>query len=135
MESIFVRPLFINPAGYDVIPELALIGRASSFDYLNGDEFRVKVNTNDKIEAKIIEAGQDIILHLDLYNSRGCVVLGEWYMDQLVPQDVPHIRVEQNDNGELIIQLDVYIIENAIFISNENKDILLTEDREPITYN
>lgn len=134
MESIFVRPLFINPAGYDVIPELALIGRAKSFNYLNGDEFKVKVNTNDKIEAKILRAGNEVILHLDLYNSRGCVVLGEWYMDQLVHQDMPHIRVEQN-NGELIIQLDVYIIENAIFISNENKDILLTEDREPITYN
>lgn len=134
MESIFVRPLFINPAGYDVIPELALIGKAKSFDYLNGDEFKVKTNTNDKIEAKILRAGNEVILHLDLYNSIGCVVLGEWYMDQLVPQDIPHIRVEQ-DNGELIIQLGIYIIQNAIFISNENKDILLTEDREPITYN
>ena len=134
MESIFIRPLFINPAGYDVIPELALIGRAKSFNYLNGDEFKVKINTNDKIEAKILRAGDEVILHLDLYNSRGCVVLGEWYMDQLVYQDMPDIRVEQ-DNGELIIQLDVYIIENAIFISNENEDILLTEDREPITYN
>lgn len=134
MESIFIRPLFINPAGYDVIPELALIGKAKSFNYLNGDEFKVKINTNDKIEAKILSAGNEVILHLDLYNSRGCVVLGEWYMDQLVYQDMPHIRVEQ-DNGELIIQLDVYIIENAIFISNENEDILLTEDREPITYN
>lgn len=135
MESVFTRPLFINTAGYDVIPELSIIHLAKPFNFLCGDASTVKVLTNDKIEAKIIEAGRDIILHLDLYNSRGCVVLGEWYMDQLVPQDVPHIRVEQNDNGELIIQLDVYIIENAIFISNENKDILLTEDREPITYN
>lgn len=80
MKSIFTRPLFINPYGYMIIPELANIHMATPFDFTE-DSYSFKINTSDKIEGKLLKSKDDYILHLDLYTADGNCVLGEFYLN------------------------------------------------------
>lgn len=80
LQSIFTRPLFINPQGYLTIPELAYISNTIPFDFTE-DSYSFKVNTSGKIEGKLLKAKDDYILHLDLYSIDGNCVLGEFYLN------------------------------------------------------
>lgn len=80
MKSIFTRPVFINPQAYLVIPELALIHRSTPYDF-SSNKYVFQVITTGQIEGKLFQAGNEYILHLDLYSKDGNVVLGEFYLD------------------------------------------------------
>lgn len=79
LQSIFTRPVFINPQAYLVIPELALLHRYVPYDF-GSNEYIFQVITTGQVEGKLIQAGDEYILHLDLYSDEGNVVLGEFYL-------------------------------------------------------
>lgn len=79
LQSIFTRPVFINPQAYLVIPELALLHKCVPYDF-SSNEYIFQVITTGQIEGKLIQAGDEYILHLDLYSDEGNVVLGEFYL-------------------------------------------------------
>lgn len=79
LQSIFTRPVFINPQAYLVIPELALLHKSVPYDF-SSNEYIFQVITTGQIEGKLIQAGDKYILHLDLYSNEGNVVLGEFYL-------------------------------------------------------
>lgn len=80
LQSIFTRPVFINPQAYLVIPELALLHKCVPYDF-SSNEYIFQIITTGQIEGKLIQAGDEYILHLDLYSNEGNVVLGEFYLD------------------------------------------------------
>lgn len=80
LQSIFTRPVFINPQAYLVIPELALLHRCVPYDF-SSNEYIFQVITNGKIEGKMLKIKDDYILHLDLHSIDGNCVLGEFYLN------------------------------------------------------
>lgn len=80
MESIFTRPLFINPQAYLIIPELSYIQMATPFGYTE-NSYSFEINTSGKIEGRLLKSKDDYILHLDLYSIDGNYVLGEFYLN------------------------------------------------------
>lgn len=80
LQSIFTRPVFINPQAYLVIPELALLHKCVPYDF-SSNEYIFQVITTGQIKGKLIQAGNEYILHLDLYSDEGNIVLGEFYLD------------------------------------------------------
>lgn len=80
LQSIFTRPVFINPQAYLVIPELSLLHKCVPYDF-SSNEYIFQVITTGQVEGKLIQAGDEYILHLDLYSDEGNVVLGEFYLD------------------------------------------------------
>lgn len=80
MKSIFTRPLFINPQAYLIIPELSYIQMATPFDFTE-DSYSFVINTSGRIEGKLLKAGKEYILHLDMYTVDGACVLGEFYLN------------------------------------------------------
>lgn len=80
MKSIFTRPVFINPQAYLVIPELVLINRSIPYDF-NSNQYVFQVITTGQIKGKLLQAGNEYILHLDLFTNDGNVVLGEFYIN------------------------------------------------------
>lgn len=96
LQSIFTRPLFINPQGYLTIPELAYISKTIPFDFTK-NSYSFKVNTSGKIEGKLLKAKDDYILHLDLYSIDGNCVLGEFYLNNS-QLNIDNFNVEQNKN-------------------------------------
>ena len=101
MKSIFTRPLFINPQAYLTIPELSYIQTATPFD-LTEDSYNFTVNTSGKIESKLLKAGDDCILHLDLYSIDGNCVLGEWNITDSV-KDINIDNLSINTKGNKLI--------------------------------
>lgn len=79
MESIFTRPVFINPQAYLVIPELQLLSHCVPYKFVS-NEYVFQVITDGAIECKLLQANDQYILHLDLYSSLGNSVLGEFYL-------------------------------------------------------
>lgn len=77
-ESIFTKPVFINPQAYLIIPELITISKCIS---LTSNSYTFEINTNGKIEGKLLNNGNNSILHLDYYGILGNVVLGEFIID------------------------------------------------------
>ena len=65
LQSIFTRPVFINPQAYLVIPELALLHKCVPYDF-SSNEYIFQVITTGQVEGKLIQAGDEYILHLDL---------------------------------------------------------------------
>lgn len=96
MQSIFTKPLFINPQAYLTIPELALIHRSESFDF-NSNEYLFQVITTGKIEGKLLKANDKYILHLDLITTDGNNVLGEFYIDSNNIPSTEDFVLEQKD--------------------------------------
>lgn len=80
IQSIFARPVFINPQAYLVIPELVLINRSIPFDF-SSNQYVFQVITTGQIEGKLLYASNKYILHLDLFTNNGNVVLGEFYLE------------------------------------------------------
>lgn len=101
MKSIFTRPVFINPQAYLVIPELALIHRSTPYDF-SSNQYVFQVITTGQIEGKLLQAGNEYILHLDLYSKDGNVVLGEFYLDGSSIGNVDDFILEQS-NGFVTI--------------------------------
>lgn len=96
LQSIFTRPLFINPQAYLVIPELASIHNYTPYDF-DSTEYSFKVITSGKIEGKLLKAKDDYILHLDLYSIDGNCVLGEFYLNNS-QIDQNSFNLQQNGN-------------------------------------
>ena len=101
MKSIFTRPVFINPQAYLVIPELALIHRSTPYDF-SSNKYVFQVITTGQIEGKLLQAGNEYILHLDLYSKDGNVVLGEFYLDGSYIESADNFVLEQS-NGFVTI--------------------------------
>lgn len=110
MKSIFTRPLFINPQAYLTIPELSYIQMATPFDFTE-DSYSFKVNTTGRIEGKLLKAGKEYILHLDMYTVDGACVLGEFYINSNTI-DINNFEISQS-NGMVTIDFgdvtDVYL--------------------------
>ena len=100
MKSIFTRPLFINPQAYLTIPELSYIQMATPFDFTE-DSYSFKVNTTGRIEGKLLKAGKEYILHLDMYTVDGACVLGEFYINSNTI-DINNFEISQS-NGMVTI--------------------------------
>lgn len=96
LQSIFTRPVFINPQAYLVIPELALLHRCVPYDF-SSNEYIFQVITTGQIEGKLIQAGDEYVLHLDLYSNEGNVVLGEFYLNNS-QIDQNSFSLQQNNN-------------------------------------
>lgn len=110
MKSIFTRPLFINPQAYLTIPELSYIQMATPFDFTE-DSYSFVINTSGRIEGKLLKAGKEYILHLDMYTVDGACVLGEFYINSNTI-DVNNFEISQS-NGMVTIDFgdvtDVYL--------------------------
>lgn len=100
MKSIFTRPLFINPQAYLTIPELSYIQTATPFDFTE-DSYSFVINTSGRIEGKLLKAGKEYILHLDMYTVDGACVLGEFYINSNTI-DVNNFEISQS-NGMVTI--------------------------------
>lgn len=99
-ESIFTKPLFVNPQAYFVIPELSTISKCIPFEFNNGS-YTFKINTNGIIDTKVINANKETILRLDLILNTGNVVLGEWIIDGntddlIINQQLNIITIDKN---------------------------------------
>ena len=101
MKSIFTRPVFINPQAYLVIPELMLINRSTPYDF-SSNQYVFQVITTGQIEGKLLQTGNEYILHLDLYSKEGNVVLGEFYLDGSYIRNADDFILEQS-NGFVTI--------------------------------
>lgn len=91
MKTIFSRPLFVNPQAYTVIPELYNISKAELVDFNEQNSIDIKTVTSGRVEAKLLKAGKEIILHLDLYTVDGSCVLGEWYLNGISSDSINDI--------------------------------------------
>lgn len=78
IKSIFARPVFINPQAYLVIPQLANLSMLEPIDFTSTNTYSFQ--SLGKVESKIISAKDEYILHIDLYESYGSCVLGEFYI-------------------------------------------------------
>ena len=78
IKSIFARPVFINPQAYLVIPQLANLSMLEPIDFTSTNTYSFESLGN--VESKIISAKDEYILHIDLYESYGSCVLGEFYI-------------------------------------------------------
>lgn len=78
IKSIFARPVFINPQAYLVIPQLANLSMLEPIDFTSTNTYSFE--SLGKVESKIISAKDEYILHVDLYESYGSCVLGEFYI-------------------------------------------------------
>lgn len=78
IKSIFARPVFINPQAYLVIPQLANLSMLEPIDFTSTNIYSFE--SLGKVESKIISAKDEYILHIDLYESYGSCVLGEFYI-------------------------------------------------------
>lgn len=78
IKSIFARPVFINPQAYLVIPQLANLSMLEPIDFTSTNTYSFE--SLGKVESKIISAKDEYILHIDLYESYGSCVLGEFYI-------------------------------------------------------
>lgn len=94
LQSIFTRPLFINPQAYLIIPELASIHNYTPYDF-DSTEYSFKVITSGRIEGELLKADDNCILHLDLYSVDGNCVLGEFYLNNS-QLDVNDFSIKQN---------------------------------------
>lgn len=102
MKSIFTRPLFINLQAYLIIPELSYIQTATPFDLTEGS-YNFTINTSGKIESKLLKAGDDCILHLDLYSIDGNCVLGEWNItDSVKDINIDNLSIDIKGNKLII---------------------------------
>lgn len=110
IKSIFARPVFINPQAYLTIPELALIHRCIPYDF-SSSKYIFQVITTGTIEGKLLKAGKEYILHLDMYTVDGVCVLGEFYINSNTI-DVNNFEISQS-NGMVTIDFgdvtDVYL--------------------------
>lgn len=102
-KTIFKRPLFVNPQAYTVIPELYSIDKLLSFNFDENDTYTTKLVYNGRIESIIKKAGEEYILHLDLYTVDGSCVLGEWYVkgidsESVVTIDKSILTIVANNN-------------------------------------
>lgn len=94
MKTIFKRPLFVNPQAYIVIPELYSIDKLQSFNFDENDTYTTKLVYNGRVESIIKKAGEEHILHLDLYTVDGSCVLGEWYVKGIDSESV--VTIDKN---------------------------------------
>ena len=78
--TIFKRPLFVNYQAYSVIPELYSIEYLKQLDLDNTNEYTIKTVTNGRVGGKLLKAGNEWLLHLDLYTEVGACELGEWFI-------------------------------------------------------
>lgn len=78
IKSIFARPVFINPQAYLVIPQLANLSMLEPIDFTSTNTYSFE--SLGKVESKIISAKDEYILYIDLYESYGSCVLGEFYI-------------------------------------------------------
>lgn len=78
IKSIFARPVFINPQAYLVIPQLANLSMLEPIDFTSTNTYSFE--SLGKVESKIISTKDEYILHIDLYESYGSCVLGEFYI-------------------------------------------------------
>ena len=78
IKSIFARPVFINPQAYLIIPQLANLSMLEPIDFTSTNTYSFE--SLGKVESKIISAKDEYILHIDLYESCGSCVLGEFYI-------------------------------------------------------
>lgn len=98
IQSIFTRPLFINPQAYSVIPELYNISKAAPLDFNERGSIDVYIVTSGKVEYKLLKAGKEVILHLDLYTVDGSCVLGEWYLNGISSDSINDIQINISNN-------------------------------------
>lgn len=96
LQSIFTKPLFINPQAYLIIPELASLHNYTPYDF-DSTEYSFKVITSGRIEGELLKANDDCILHLDLYSVDGNCVLGEFYLNNS-QIDQNSFNLQQNGN-------------------------------------
>lgn len=93
-KTIFKRPLFVNPQAYATIPELYSINKLQSFNFDENDTYTTKLVYNGRVESIIKKAGEEHILHLDLYTLDGSCVLGEWYVKGIDSESV--VTIDKN---------------------------------------
>lgn len=93
-KTIFKRPLFVNPQAYTTIPELYSIDKLQSFNFDENDTYTTKLVYNGRVESIIKKAGEEHILHLDLYTVDGSCVLGEWYVKGIDSESV--VTIDKN---------------------------------------
>lgn len=94
MKTIFKRPLFVNPQAYTIIPELYSVDKLLQFDFDENDTYTTKLVYNGRVESIIKKAGEEHILHLDLYTVDGSCVLGEWYVKGIDSESV--VTIDKN---------------------------------------
>lgn len=127
IKSIFARPLFVNPQAYNVIPELYNYNMIP-VDLAN--PVTIRMNTSGIVEAKVLQAGEEIILHLDLYTIDGSCVLGEWYLTGVSSDNIDNVIIWISNNSMIITIENDYTLNNALLLHDNT--VLLTSDNTPI---
>lgn len=120
IQSIFTRPLFINPQAYLVIPELMLIHRSIPYDF-SSNQYVFQVITSGQVEGKLLQAGNEYILHLDLYTIDGNVVLGEFYLNN--SQINSDSFVLKQSNGMVTLSFDTQVGQDYLVLDIGKLDI------------
>lgn len=120
IQSIFTRPLFINPQAYLVIPELMLIHRSIPYDF-SSNQYVFQVITSGQVEGKLLQAGNEYILHLDLYTIDGNVVLGEFYLNN--SQINSDSFVLKQSNGMVTLSFDTQVSQDYLVLDIGKLDI------------
>lgn len=102
MKTIFLRPLFINPQAYLIIPDLASIHNSKMIDFNEDSTYSVSLLTSGRVESTIKKAKDDYILSLDLYSIDGNCKLGEWIITDSV-KDINIDNLSINTKGNKLI--------------------------------
>lgn len=63
-----------------------------------GNVYTTKLLTSGRVEAKLLKANKEVILHLDLYTIDGSCVLGEWYLNGISSDNISDIEVSITNN-------------------------------------
>lgn len=130
LQSIFTRPVFINPQAYLIIPELMLLHKSVPYDF-NSDQYVFQVITTGQIKGKLLQNGKnndEYILHLDLNTKDGCLVLGEFYLKNS-NININSFKLEQS-NG--LVTLYFFFEQEEYYLNIIPNNIWVNEDQSSI---
>lgn len=77
-QSIFTNPIFINPQGYLIIPELSQLSNCIPLD-LESNQYTFDIKTFDKISIELLNNN---ILRISSYGDVGNCILGEFQIQR-----------------------------------------------------
>lgn len=129
--TIFKRPLFVNYQAYSVIPELYYIDKLKQLDLSTVDNYSIKIITTGAINAYMKKAGNEYLLHLDLYLPEGACELGEWYVKGITSNNINDIEITYLNNI-LSISVGESVPDTAVLW--EDGDAVLYEDNEEMLW-
>lgn len=129
--TIFKRPLFVNYQAYTVIPELYYIDKLNQLDLSTVDNYSIKTITTGVIKAYMKKAGNEYLLHIDLYLPEGACELGEWYVKGITSTNINDIEITYLNN-QLSISVKQSIPDTSVLW--EDGDAVLWEDDEEMLW-